>query len=697
MLASAGGSLAVAAACLAAVSVALVTWFGFAQPGDPQGAAWVYLVYAACAIVGAARDRRAVVAWAGAALLLAAVVQGVMFRYAAHWQLVHPELMAIFVYATLAVAVALALRCVPLAVAASPLEGVFWTAGFFASLAGPAWLVWLAPTHTAAFEAPYWLWLAAIWLTVAIGTAWLPVFALAQIAVAIAIIFGVGTILERQPWFAETRFPWLDPWTLQAVGTALAGACLAWAVARYAVTRLSARDANSRLSRAAALLASPWLSVDRAIAGSLVGLLLLVATYAAWPGTLQEIAPRPATAQLVAASSSSTQAPAIALREVPPISDFAIPHLAHAHAGQAGSWVLLSMLLLLVIALALERRSGPWLLAVLVVAAAVMPLVACRFESQVAVASGLRWTSALWIVVLSLPIWFRRWLPAVTARLSPVTLGGPTLPNQATTLVFLLGLIAPLVIGLQIAAMAPGSLARSREPWRESRRADDRGHGRAACCRNLLGRRPAILCAPRRLLRSVWQPVSSALVILLGAAPLAAVAVQSLSLALVRHPIVGPEPGSLFDRMGLSASYSLPILALALAILGYAIVERSSLLALAPVCWAMPPRPPPICCTCQPASWCSIVINGSAWRSSTRSWRPAVRWPGWRRSPGRGAIVNRASRSRSIFPASRNWCSRLRSCCCCSAGPGASWWFIRRAGRPSRRWSTPSWSMPGAG
>ena len=86
VLASAGGSLAVAAACLAAVSVALVTWFGFAQPGDPQGAAWVYLVYAACAIVGAARDRHAVVAWAGAALLLAAVVQGVMFRYAAHWR-----------------------------------------------------------------------------------------------------------------------------------------------------------------------------------------------------------------------------------------------------------------------------------------------------------------------------------------------------------------------------------------------------------------------------------------------------------------------------------------------------------------------------------------------------------------------------------------------------------------------------------
>ena len=253
-----------------------------------------------------------------------------------------------------------------------------------------------------------------------------------------------------------------------------------------------------RLSRTAALLASPWLSVDRAIAGSLVGLLLLVATYAAWPGTLQEIAPRPATAQLVAASGSSTQAPAIAPREVPPISDFAIPHLAHAHAGQAGSWVLLSMLLLLVIALALERRSAPWLLAVPVVAAAVMPLVACRFESQVAVASGLRWTSALWIVVLSLPIWFRRWLPAVTARLSPVTLGGPTLPNQATTLVFLLGLIAPLAIGLQIAAMALGH-SPGRASLGENLAGPVIAGTVALLVAGLLGRRPAILCTHRRL------------------------------------------------------------------------------------------------------------------------------------------------------------------------------------------------------
>ena len=167
----------------------------------------------------------------------------------------------------------------------------------------------------------------------------------------------------------------------------------------------------------------------------------------------------------------------------------------------------------------------------------------------------------------------------MTARLPLATPGGPTLPNQATTLVFLLGLIAPLAIGLQIAAIALG-----HSPGRVSLGENLSGPAIAGTLALLVagmcwaGARQffARTTAPR----SPWQPVSSALVILLGAAPLAAVAVQALSLALVRHPIVGPEPGSLFDRMGLSASYGLPILALALAILGYAIAERSSLLAL---------------------------------------------------------------------------------------------------------------------
>ena len=478
------------------------------------------------------------------------------------------------------------------------------------------------------------------------------------------------------------------------MGTALAGACLAWAVARYAVTRLSARDANRRLSPPR-MLASPWLSVDRAIAGSLVGLLLLVATYAAWPGTLQEIAPRPAT-------RNSPPRPVQARRPRPlhcakcrrsPTSPSRTwrmhtrtgRQLGFArHAAPAGHRLgNRAPLGSLVAGRAGGGRSRD--------AAGGLP-----FRKSGGRGQRLRWTSALWIVVLSLPIWFRRWLPAVTAQLSPVTLGGPTLPNQATTLVFLLGLIGPLVIGLQIAAMALGHSPGRARPWRESRRADDRGHGRAACCRNLLGRRPAILCAPDGSARSVWQPVSSALVILLGAAPLAAVAVQALSLALVRHPIVGPEPGSLFDRMGLSASYGLPILALRWRSWATPSWSARACWRSSPDCCAMPPRPPPISCTCPPAPWCSTVINGFAWRNSTRSWPPALHWPGWRRWPGRGAIVNRASRSSSIFPASRNWCSH-RAVLLLLGWAWCELVVYPRDGHPNSRSSILSWSMPGAG
>ncbi len=57
-LTSSAGVMACAAGALATVSVALVSWFGFARTGDPHGAAWVYLLYAVGALIVAARRPR---------------------------------------------------------------------------------------------------------------------------------------------------------------------------------------------------------------------------------------------------------------------------------------------------------------------------------------------------------------------------------------------------------------------------------------------------------------------------------------------------------------------------------------------------------------------------------------------------------------------------------------------------------------
>src|SRR5262249_27580513 len=50
--------------------------------------------------------------------------------------------------------------------------------------------------------------------------------------------------------------------------------------------------------------------------------------------------------------------------------------------------------------------------------------------------------------------------------------------------------------------------------------------------------------------------------------------------ALVASPIIGPEPGSVFARIGNPASYGIPLLLIAVTLAGFAIRERSSGFAL---------------------------------------------------------------------------------------------------------------------
>jgi hypothetical protein len=66
----------IVALLVATLSLAMVTWGGFAQVGDPLGATWGYLVYSALAFAWAWRSGRIDAACAGWALLLAGVVQG---------------------------------------------------------------------------------------------------------------------------------------------------------------------------------------------------------------------------------------------------------------------------------------------------------------------------------------------------------------------------------------------------------------------------------------------------------------------------------------------------------------------------------------------------------------------------------------------------------------------------------------------
>ncbi len=592
VLASSGGVLACVSCALAAISVALVSGFGFGVEGDPIGAAWVYLLYAAGAIAIAARDggarqgvaryRGAAVAWVAAGLLFAAVVQGVVFRYSAPLDLAEPEVTAILLYCTLVAAIATIVRLARATTDASPLVEVFWNAAFFSSVAGAAWLVWIVNSTGAALEAGCWLWLAAIWLIVAFSTGWPAVWTLAEIALALATVFGVATQLETRAWFADSPRPWLDPWTWQAEGIALAALSLVAAAVRMACGRLqTGRPPGSRFAHATELLATPWLAVDRAIAGGLAALVVAIGTYAAVPGVLQEISPRQAgmTASGPAAADAALTAPT---RVVPPIENFELTDIPHIHAGGWGSWLLLAGVLVLMAAIARQEASRAWLLVLLIAASAALPLMASRWEADVAVASATRWLSAGLLLCASVPIWRREWIARQIARLGwkPIRTTGDFVPS-VREMVFFLGLAPPIAIALGIGVMALDRSPHVGRLWDESyalailcgvavivgtvfwftsQRAFEPGRGGAA---------PS------------WPRAVTALVLVLGTAPVLSMFLYHVGMALRDSPILGPEPGSIFGQMGLAASYAVPILITALALIGYALCERSSAYALA--------------------------------------------------------------------------------------------------------------------
>ncbi len=565
------GVMACAAAALATLSVALASWFGFARAGDPHGATWVYLLYAAGALVVAARRPHAVFAWIGAALLLAAVVQGFMFRYPLPGTQFEAALACVLLYGSVCAALAWAAHIPRLIRGESQLGGVLASAAFLASVAAAVWLIWLAPTATAAFEAPRWLWLAVLWLALGVFGGWQPAFMLVQLGLAAAAVFGVGAILEQRTWFAASRWPWLDPWTLEAVGLALAGLTLGWTVIRFVVARRSAGAAEqSVVVRTERILSSPWVAVDRWIAGGLVVLLLGIGTYAVWPGVCQELAPRDSNSLAVGT-----------VRSVPAIERFALPTILHEHAGQVGSWLLLGAMLIVVGTLAMLRRSTNWLLALLPVAFVACLLVACRFKSDVAVASALRWTSAGWLLLASAPIWGRSFLQRIFSSEGwKPSSARAALHVSATWLVFALGLVAPLAM-----MISTGIAALARSPHGGSL-ASDWIVLWLVCGVALLASvilwslaRQAAIVDPGG--RAVWWPVSAAIALVLAVAPALAVLLYEIGIALAQSPIVGPEPASIFGRVGLAVSYGVPLILAALTLVGYALRQRSAAFALA--------------------------------------------------------------------------------------------------------------------
>ena len=442
------------------------------------------------------------------------------------------------------------------------------------------------------------LWLAMSWLRRGTPALAQPIFSGFQLLLAAASLAGARQWLQSHPWSDPTTYLGRDPRTWQLLGMLLSLQALCWLVLRVLSSRSATADEPVVSS---GLFARPAVSGDRLLASlSLLGV-LLVAGYAALPGTERELTPRNVALSL--ASAESTEQARLAheqaqqaardrgepesikpFRVVPPLEAYELRQTPHAAAASWRTWIWLALVLAL---------WGGWqwhwpnlrsAIGASLALAAVCPLVAFHWDSAVATASAWRWGAALWMSLLASLIWLSRprqtshsggWLAQRLVDL------GPHRQNLANfSQGMMLGLFAAM--GLLVGALLtrqPGIW----DPWLRSLGIT----GGLALIAALLGLllQSSLFEMPLGSQRSDPQsegppltqrfssPVTLAswLTWILGIGPFLAVVLFLYNGALRGNPLVGPEPGTFFHQIGVAASYAVPLIVWALVLIGHAI------------------------------------------------------------------------------------------------------------------------------
>jgi len=393
----------VAACLVAVVSLASATYFGaWSLEYHPL---WiVYGLYALGAFWIAWRRQLAPFTWVGSALLLFSLAHsfGQSLSFSFPWQT------ALFAHATIcAVAAILSsrYRALPRSVLTVPLNYsalISLVLGVVSLFQANTWEVtWM--------QAQRLFWIAGVLLLLLwLNRRWL-LFNAFQIATIAALVLTVKAWLQQSDWYLYLPLAFLHPAALQIQGIVLAFFCLALVALRFLVRRAGPEqhDLPESWQSGAARLLNSRISVDRLLVWVLLGAFLLLAGYGAFSGVTQELAGwATANARLNVAG------------------------WPHQEAFAYGAWILLGLLALIMIATFWERRRGIYVLGAVATLSAAIPLLAARFENQLATATAWRWLAAIFLIAGSLLLWFR---DAVSQRLS--RLGWPALAGDAETFV----------------------------------------------------------------------------------------------------------------------------------------------------------------------------------------------------------------------------------------------------------------------
>jgi hypothetical protein len=364
----------IAACVVAAVSLAFIGAFGVLTVENHS--LWiVFAIYSLGACWIAWRQKQQAFTWIASAMLLFALAD----LFSKTVLISFPWQSALLVHATI---------CAGLAITISRyrvLSKPFGDSAHITLVLGVVTLFQANTWEVTAMQAQRVFWIAGILLLLLWINRRRIILNAFQIALICALVLTVKASLQEFEWYSYLPLAFLHPAALQIYGTVLVLLCLAWLGLRFLVQRALPKYGESVWLRDASRLLDMNVSIDRVLSGMLLGAFMLFAIYGAVSGLTREL------------TALGAGFPGLN-----------IAGFAHQEALGLGSWILLGLLAVLMLANYRERLQREYLLAALVVLSAAIPLLAGRFELQMATVASWRWLAALFLLGGALVLWYRR-------------------------------------------------------------------------------------------------------------------------------------------------------------------------------------------------------------------------------------------------------------------------------------------------
>jgi len=581
------------------VGTGILTVFGLGRHEYAVSVALIYLLYGIAMIVIATLRRRRYLDGIAGAFVVAACFQGIAFGWlqGTGWMApIYWSLTAAAIIIIAAVAIRKWIGVEPFA-APKPLDDWYRGLAALAVIVAGLWLA-ISESGTALpgarlLEVKELVLLTAVWIAIACLQRKAMDWTIAQLIGTAAGMLWIHHHAKLQDWYIANGAGFLHPYSVQmhlawfAIFATVS--CLIMAFANRWIRTMGIRTTGNRTGENGTTQienVGPPKSVqairqfialhEYSIAPGLIQIAVVcfiaLAYYGATPGSIQELMPVDGMEekQSVAFEVDGKSV----TRVIPDIAKLEFAVIPHQAAGWNSESVAMGFaglprmfwlwcLLCASLTICFSEKPGRWQVSALISCALAIALpIASRWESEVAVASACRWALSFVYAVgcVLLCVWYAyRNAPQEADEARMAGRFDACFSTLLANIIVPLALMGAIVIG---GAVSHFSFA----PW-------DVTIWMAFGFMALAG--SAIWLMTMRMDRqSIGAKYGIAGFVLL-ISPFLAWFVLQIVLVLVQHPLTGPNANSLFVRMGLATSYTIPIFIFAVGLVAISVVRRS--------------------------------------------------------------------------------------------------------------------------